>query len=225
MKFEDLKFMSIGSNCASIVLLGKNRQFKGPIDNVLIKGTDAIEALFLNKYFEILYSSGYSTRNKYITPQDSYPLLYDFNFVEILHNNPFTTKYKLELTKRINTFNYFLNKCKTNDDYFFIFTFNNWFINDSTHEVNHLGVTELLNLFKNYEILNRVIFVQTIQPKDNTKHYLNEYSDEFNYYIDKYKLKAIMLEKLDEDNIEENKSKFKREICKLFQIKEETNNE
>ena len=44
IKFEDLKFMSIGSNCAPILFLGKDR-IRGPIDNMAI--TDAYAIKFL----------------------------------------------------------------------------------------------------------------------------------------------------------------------------------
>ena len=211
--------MSIGSNCAGIVLLdGKKRQFKGPIDNVIIKGYFAIEALLLNKYYELMYSSSYTIRKRYIEKAEDFPLLYDFGFVEILHNDPMDIKYKLNLVKRINEFNTFLNNVKNKDNYYFIFTFNNYYINDHTHELNSSAFIQLIELLTDYGIKDKVIFIQTKNPKNPNHNYLNEWSIQLNEYIKNYKLKNIIIENVDEDDTTLSYNKFRKEIEKVLCI-------
>ena len=58
VNLQDLKFMSIGGNCACIGFLGKNR-IKGPVDNVIVGKPKCLDLLFSNKYLDYIINTSY----------------------------------------------------------------------------------------------------------------------------------------------------------------------
>ena len=59
IKFEDLKFMSIGCNCAMIGCIKKEDRLKGPVDNIAIKSFTGFKLVLDNKLFEFVKNANY----------------------------------------------------------------------------------------------------------------------------------------------------------------------
>ena len=160
MKFEDLKFMQLFGNCACIKYLGKDR-LKGPVDNVICTNIKAIKLLLSNKYYETLMSAPYTTEvHKPMFKKDS-TIKYNFEFVQILHINPFTEDHKKELKTRILRFNNFYKKVLSNSFYYFTISLNSALVDRITHKINKKLCEELINYLKEQKLLDKCIFVGT----------------------------------------------------------------
>lgn len=166
IKFEELKFMSIGGGCLALYLLGKDR-LPGPIDNVLIKTDKAVKLLLDSQYLEYIKSN----KKKKILKNHDYkdwqeiPYLYNYedNLV-IIHNDPTTEKYLKNLNIRLKNFYNFYKKVKTNPEYYFIFTIPYSMIGHNTHEQINNRLEKLILLFKKYNLLDKVVFITGKAP-------------------------------------------------------------
>lgn len=192
MVISDLRFMSIGGNCACIGFLGKYRT-KGPVDNVILGNPKTIDLLLQDKYFDFITTSTFIQEpRKKGWPEDyGYFSKYLDDMVWIAHHDPTTQKYKDELKKRCIIFKDFYQKVITDPNYYFIFNLNEFCIDKKQNNLlNHTFVLEVINILKSYNLLEKTIFVGTkIQYNKATTWNYN--SDAFNYYIIKYNLKYI----------------------------------
>jgi len=195
MKFEDLKFMSIGSNCAPILFLGKNR-IRGPIDNMAITDAYAIKFLIENTFFNYICdeTNFIITNPKYGKGRPADPdVWFIYKYVNILHNDPRTDKFKVELKKRCELFNSFLANVKTNKNYYFTFCLNEAMVDTTTHKLKDKTLYYICEYLKSIALLDKVIFVQL--HADNIAHggYCNCYINDITDWSAKYNLKVINL--------------------------------
>ena len=146
MKFEDLKFMSIGGYCVGLYALGPNR-IKGPVDNVLLLNAWAFKLLLEDKYY-----------NYFITaPKQKYSeIRYNFKDIRIYHNNIEDPKYLIELKKRTETLKHFLSDIKTNKNKYLIFAIPHTFY---TNKKLNSELEKCIKYLKEKNILDKVIFI------------------------------------------------------------------
>ena len=160
MKFEDLKFMQLFGNCACIKYLGKDR-LRGPVDNVDCRSLEIIKLLLNNKYYETLMSAPYTIEeHKPMFKKDS-DTKYLFNFVHILHINPFTEDHKKQLKLRINRFNDFYKKVKTDKNYYFTISLNEALVDRNSHKLNKKLCYAIIKYLQEQKLLSKCIFVGT----------------------------------------------------------------
>jgi len=226
ININDLKFMSIGCNCADIGFLGKDR-IKGPVDNVDILRHEIFELLLSNKYFDLIKNGKYIKIDKK-SWQFGWPNDYAFIFyylrsdgerlIRLEHEDVKTIKYEEELLKRCLVFNDFYTKVLSDNNYYFTFCFNEIVIDNNKSKICSRGfIEESINIFIKYKILDKIIFVGTkTSNKDNVWNYNSE---EFKYYIDKYNLKYIEIENNDIWDNEECHKQFLDKVSKLIERK------
>ncbi len=213
----EFQFMQLAGNCACIGYLGKNR-IKGPVDNVVTLGTGALNLLLKGEYAKAVIDWADKSIVSARVPnfEGDSTFAYKFKYVLIVHNDPKDKKYQEELIKRYNTFLSFLKKVKANKNYYFTFNLNEIYIDRITHKLNTKELEKTLNLLKEYDLLSKVIFIST--KSDNKQNWWNFYSDQLNYYIEKFSLKHITINNLDfsenthKQFIEKMKGVFKNEI-------------
>ena len=196
MKFEDLKFMQLAGNCGCIGYLGKDR-IKGPIDNVVTNGAGCIKLLIEDKYYKAVIDWADKAIQLKRTPNfegDSL-IAFKFKYVLICHNDPKTPEYKNELIKRCERFNNFLEKVKTDKNYYFTINLNENDVDRITHKLNIEQIESTIKYLKDLGILNKVIFIST--KHENTASWWNFYSKEFDTIVKKFALKHILIENLD----------------------------
>lgn len=185
---EKLQLMSIGSNCANIGFLGKDR-IRGPIDNVIAtKGIMSSKLLFENNLYEAIKNAKPKiTKNLTKTfPGDS-DYKYEYNDFMFVHNNPTEEKFLKEFKRRIDTFNEFYKNIDK-DDHYFVYSLGTNDVNKSTREVYDafifgLRYLEILN------ILDKTIIVGT--RNENVKNYWDFYSKDIEKICNDKKIKYI----------------------------------
>ena len=64
MKFEDLKFMSIGSNCVFIACFEKTKRLRGPLDNTSLKSINGLKLLIENNLYDFIKNNAPEKRHK-----------------------------------------------------------------------------------------------------------------------------------------------------------------
>ena len=161
------KFMQIYGNCTTVQCLGKNREFKGPVDNVITKGIKFLKILLEGDYLKYLQEhKPIITARKPSMPGD-HEYDYKYDIVEISHNDPRTEKSIIELTKRLNTFKQFKTKVLNDSEYYFIYSINQYDLNKETHKMNLNIFIENIEYLKKQGLLNKIIFVET--KHENTK--------------------------------------------------------
>ena len=64
MKFEDLQFMSIGSNCVYLACFDKKIRLKGPLDNTALKGVNGLKLAINNKLYDFVKETVPQKRHK-----------------------------------------------------------------------------------------------------------------------------------------------------------------
>ncbi len=188
-------FMSLGSNCAPILFLGPDR-IKGPVDNVVITDAYILKFLIEGTYFD------YVTNPKnfeMVEPQYGKGRPADpdqwfiYKYLRILHNDPRTSKYAEELSKRLKVFKEFLNKVRTQDNYYFTFCLNEALVNTNTHTLTDKTLYWVCEYLKKQGLIEKVIFVQTHAGKIPHSGYFNCYIENIQEWKEKYNLKVIDL--------------------------------
>ena len=196
MQFEDLQFMQLAGNCASIGYLGKDR-LKGPIDNVVTNGAGCIKLLIEGKYYKAV--TDWATKAIQLKREPNFEgdslIAFKFKYVLICHNDPKTPEYQNELLIRCQRFNDFLEKIKTNSNYYFTINLNENDVNRITHKLNIKQIEATIKYLEDIKLLNRVIFIST--KHQNSASWWNFYSSEFDFFIKKFKLKHIVIENFD----------------------------
>lgn len=203
-------FISLGTRCTNLFLLGdgKTREFKGPVDNTLCTSANYLEKLFTNTFMEIF-------NNIEVIEVDKHKA-YKAQDIIIIHNNPIEEKFINEMQSRISTFNNFLEKTKTDSTYYFLFCFNEYFLDKKTRQFTKEFI-KAFELFKKYNLLNHIIFVGTRHRSNVIGHHAfwDFWSDKFNDYIKKYNLKYIEIDNLRLSFSEFNKIEFKNKLAKI----------
>lgn len=218
MNFEDLKFMSIGSNCAPIYFLGPDR-LRGPVDNMAITDTYILKYLVDNTLFEyITNSSNFKITNpKYGKGRKKDPdVWFIYKYLNIIHNDPRTNEFKMELKSRILRFNEFLNNVKTKNNYYFTFCLNESMVDTSTHKLKNKTFYYVCEYLKSVNLLEKTIFVEL--HADNISHggWCNCYINNMTDYKLKYNLKVIELFNYNEINKDSLFQQFRKKIEEIL---------
>ena len=216
MKFEDLKFMQLFGNCACIKYLGKDR-LKGPVDNVDCRNLDTIKLLLTNKYYETLMSAPYTTEEHIPMFEKDSNTKYLFDFVHILHINPFTEEHKEQLKLRIKRFNNFYKKVKTNENYYFTISLNSALIDRFSHKLNKKLCFAIINYLREQKLLSKCIFVGTKLIKGHNDW--NYWSPEFIKIVKQYKLKYVEIKDLSLFHQDTSQKQFKQQVWKYLKPK------
>ena len=167
IKFENLKFMSIGSNCADLWYLGQTR-VHGPVDNIVIKSTAAIESLLDKTFLTNIYTEPFVEEPKLWAHTDDLNIILNYKDFKLVHNNPNTDKFKQELSNRLERLNTFINNIQQKENCWLVFNLNKYFVNEK-HEAT-TEFTKLINLLKTKNLFTKTIFVQLKKRKLTTEH-------------------------------------------------------
>ena len=110
---RQLRFMSIGGNCADIGYLGEHR-IRGPVDNVnSIYGLRSSELLFKEKLYNEIFETEPVIKPRIPGFETDSKLSFFYKMHEICHNDPRTPEYKQEFMKRLKNFKNFLKNLLT----------------------------------------------------------------------------------------------------------------
>lgn len=192
---DSLNFMSIGSNCACIHFLGPDR-IKGPVDNMAITDAYILKYLIDNTLFEYISNNKNFkiSKPRWGKGRQSDPdVWFVYKYLYIIHNDPRTKNFKEELKSRILRFNDFINKVKTQDNYYFTFCLNEWMVDTSNHKLKNKTFYYVCEYLKSINLLDKIIFVEL--HADNIPHggYCNCYIQDMDEWKKKYNLKTIEL--------------------------------
>ena len=148
MKFEDLKFMSIGGYCLSLFALGPDR-LKGPVDNILMLNSVILEKLLNKRYYNYLKTTPYIKKG---------PKKYFFKDLQIRHNDFEDQKYLKEVYRRLETFYTFIKDITENENKFLIFSIPHSFfgLNLQNELINCINILKKHN-FKAHKIGNNPV--------------------------------------------------------------------
>jgi hypothetical protein len=124
-----MRVLCIGCGCEGhLIAKAAGIRIPGPVDNFAVRDKfSSIESLFNGKLFDAIKNREYELRfcepceSHYFKDGKYYSLLNDS--YKILHNNPLTEKYNIEINKRINNFkeNYL------KDDIYYFYTISTYF--------------------------------------------------------------------------------------------------
>lgn len=208
-------YIQLLGNCSCIGYLGENR-IRGPIDNCLSKGVETIKALLDNTYIEKLKTVKPNIFNRAPSYNGDLSTGYDYDFIQIIHNNPTEQKYLDEISKRVDTFNTFYEQLKTHSNYYFVVCFNMYDIDNQTNKANIERVKEILECLKQYNVLDKTIFVQT--KTVNKCGTANWWSKDLDGLIRQYKLKMLTIEdnQIWGEGIEPSHRQFLNKVAKLL---------
>ena len=115
-EIENLKFMSIGSNCYGMAYMGEQR-VRGPIDNVLaLKGLSSSISLFEGTLENEILNTTPKVYDK--TNPSQFDVTFKYENFWIVHNDVRTKEFKEEFHKRIQNFEEFRKNINLPDHWF-----------------------------------------------------------------------------------------------------------
>lgn len=180
MNFEDLKFMSIGSNCVFLACFDRKARLKGPVDNVSLKGVNALKLLFENKFYSFIYNTTpvkrHKNSNEFKKGDCEYETTYPNNTVSFIHNIPEGEHFFNNLKTRCDALMAFLPEVKTNPNAWLIFTLNGNFVKYGMGTLVLDNLKNCLLYLKDINILHKVIIIGSKVKDSDYKvfnHYLN----------------------------------------------------
>lgn len=184
-------YMQLLGNCSCIGYLGSGR-IKGPVDNCLTKGVETIKALMDGNYLDRIVDEEPSAFARKPSFEGDMTTGYDYDFVQIIHNNPLEPKYIYQLSERIATFNTFRRLMREKDGFYFVVCFNMYDIDNVTHKADVDRIRGIIECLKEYGVLGNTIFVETREA--NTPRVANWWSDDIKPIADEYGLKLLTIE-------------------------------
>lgn len=212
MKFEELKFLSIGGNCAPIGFLGKDR-IRGPVDNLAgVKGKICFECLFDGTFLDEFEKTPIIQKRNPGFPNDS-DKAYIYDHFSVCHNNPFEEKYKKEITKRYETFIDFYSKIAFSN-YYFTYSLNTE-ISKTNNKIQNSDLLEKeIEFLRKRHILNKTIFVGTknVHIKNNWNFYAKDFAIAFPDIL------YVELEDLNVFNPDKSFAQFKEKVEQLLNL-------
>lgn len=190
-EIDNLKFMSIGSNCYGMAYMGEQR-VRGPIDNVLaLKGLSSSISLFKGTLENEILNTTPKLYDKTNPSQNDITFKYE-NFW-IVHNDVRTKKFKEEFHKRVQNFDEFRKNINLPENWF-VYNLGQFDIKftdgigkgENTEEPTDYFLNGL-EYFKMLNLLDKIIFVGNIHSeprkdfakfnskiiKDLVPHYIN----------------------------------------------------
>lgn len=190
-EINNLKFMSIGSNCYGMAYMGDQR-VRGPIDNVLaLKGLSSSISLFEGTLENEILNTTPKLYDKTNPSQNDITFKYE-NFW-IVHNDVRTKKFKEEFHKRIQNFEDFRKNINLPENWFvynlgqFDVKFTNGIGKGNNTEEPTDYFLNGLEYFKMLNLLDKIIFVGNIHSeprKDFAKFNSKIIKDLVPHYID-----------------------------------------
>lgn len=211
-KFEELKFMSIGANCADIGYLGPDR-LRGPVDNMSgVKGILCFESLFNNTFLEEFKATPIQ-KPRFKNYEGDSDICYIYKSFAVCHNNPLEEKFIENLKKRYDNFIEFYSHIKE-PNYYFTYSLNTEILK-ATHTIqNEKLLRDEISLLKNLGILNKTIFVGTrlIKNKGNWDFYSEDFQKKFPEVL------YIEIIDLNVFNTSKSQEQFKQKIIKLLNL-------
>lgn len=184
-------YIQLLGNCSCIGYLG-NARIRGPVDNCLTKGVQTLRALLTNTYLEKLLNTKPVLFKRKPSFEGDLTTGYDYDFIQIIHNNPLEQKYIEEVSKRIITFNTFYNQLKIKDNYYFVVCFNMYDIDNITHKADINRIIGLINWLNAFRVLDKTIFVQT--KTVNIPRTADWWSKDLDFLVKHYNIKLITIE-------------------------------
>lgn len=190
-EIDNLKFMSIGSNCYGMAYMGDQR-VRGPIDNVLaLKGLSSSISLFKDTLENEILNTTPKLYDKTNPSQNDITFKYE-NFW-IVHNDVRTKKFKEEFHKRVQNFDEFRKNINLPENWF-VYNLGQFDVKftdgigkgENTEEPTDYFLNGL-EYFKMLNLLDKIIFVGNIHSeprkdfakfnskiiKDLVPHYIN----------------------------------------------------
>lgn len=215
-------FIALGGCCLSVYVLGPER-IKGPVDNVLLFNKNSLELLLNNKYYSyIKHHDPIRSKKANIVPWEP-----EFNYeypdmVRVVHNNVDDPKFKPELKKRVNVFNRFYQKFKTDKSKYFIFCIPYSMVNKGELIDNRLE--ECIQLLQEYKVLDRTIFIGARKSNkvekdvwyDNYLTYENVTYLKTKYNIKYIELKDVIITRKGQKQKNKLKLQFIQKVNKLL---------
>ena len=180
------QFMQLAGDCSCMGYLGLNR-LRGPIDNVVTKGSTCIKALLDDKYYEHIVTSKPKISPHKITFNGDSDTTYDYDIVQIVHNKATDINYQNELKARCILFKDFYKKVLTENNYYFTINFNSLDLDSNNKELNN-NIENMIKTLKGYGILDKVVFVGL---KATSKGYGNKHPNDIGHYKKKYEIKYV----------------------------------
>ena len=215
MKFDDLKFMSIGSNCANLGCV-KNR-IKGPVDN--LAGVDRVicfENLFEGD--EILKELSAEPIITDRTPNfegdsDKY---YIYKHYMVCHNDPRTEKYKIEFERRLRVLQDFYKHIQEADHYF-VYSLGPSEIDRSKNTLQtDNNLKDIIKFLEERELLKKVIFIGSRNVK--SKSYWNFYCSNFREVFPE--ILYVEIEDLNLWSSEATQKQFQEKVSTILNLEE-----
>ena len=183
---SDYYFMQLAGDCSGMGYLGINR-LRGPVDNVVTKGSPCIKTLLDGKYYQHIRKSTPILSPHKMTFDGDSDMTYDYDIVQIIHNHATDIDYQNELKARCILFKDFYTKVLTQDNYYFTINFNLLDLDSNNNELNNNIETTIKTLMM-YNILDKVIFVGL---KATKRGHGNKHPNNIDYYKKQYKIKYI----------------------------------
>lgn len=190
-EIENLKFMSIGSNCYGMAYMGEQR-VRGPIDNVLaLKGLSSSISLFEGTLENEILNTTPKVYDK--TNPSQFDVTFKYENFWIVHNDVRTKEFKEEFHRRIQNFEKFRKNISL-PDHWFVYNLGQFdvkFTDGIGKGENTEKPTEFflngLEYFKMLNLLDKIIFVGNIhsEPRKNFAKFNSKIIKSLvTYYID-----------------------------------------
>lgn len=190
-EIENLKFMSIGSNCYGMAYMGEQR-VRGPIDNVLaLKGLSSSISLFEGTLENEILNTTPKVYDK--TNPSQFDVTFKYENFWIVHNDVRTKEFKEEFHRRIQNFEEFRKNISL-PDHWFVYNLGQFDVKftdgigkgNNTEEPTDYFLNGL-EYFKMLNLLDKIIFVGNIHSeprKDFAKFNSKIIKDLAPYYVD-----------------------------------------
>ena len=221
MKFEDLNFMSIGSNCVFVATYPKDERLKGPVDNTSLKSVNAVKMLFDNSFYSFIKNTTPVKRpkkpNEFRPGDCEYETIYPNDTVSFVHNIPEGEKFFTEFKKRCDRLYSFIKDVRVKNNCWLVFALNGNFVRYGTEELVKHNLEDVIIYLKSQNILNKVIFLGSKVVNNNYKvhnHFLDAKSLELLKH--KYNIKYVELINVSTWNPENAQKEFKLKMEKCL---------
>ena len=190
-EINNLKFMSIGSNCYGIAYMEEQR-VRGPIDNVLaLKGLSSSISLFERTLENEILNTTPKVYDK--TNPSQFDITFKYENFWIVHNDVRTKEFKEEFHRRIQNFEEFRKNISL-PDHWFVYNLGQFDVKftdgigkgNNTEEPTDYFLNGL-EYFKMLNLLDKIIFVGNIHSeprKDFAKFNSKIIKGLVPYYID-----------------------------------------
>ena len=223
IKFEDLKFMSIGSNCVFLACFDKKVRLKGPLDNTSLKSVNGLKLAINNDLYTFVKSNipqkRHKNANEFRTGDCEWETTYPNKTLCFVHNIPEGNKFFTEFKIRCDRLTEYLTDIKENKNKWLIFTLNGNFVKYNTGELIENNLSDVLNYLSEVSLLSKTIIIGSRVLQSDYKvfdHHLNRKS--FNEIKEKFPhLNYIELNDVNAWEPENTIKQFKEKIPKFIE--------